>query len=238
MRAAIVNRSIPRLPAEKVGLLARLSSAVVCDVLGGDRVLDSSIGPVGDGRRVAGQAVTVHNGPGSNLGVHVALEVAGPGDVIVLSPSSPGDAAYGLWGGIANSCGLARALGGVVADGFVRDTRAIRHAGLPVWARGSDPRSGTKDRLVGVNVDVLCGGVLVRPGDVVVADDDGIAVVRIEDVDDVLDDGLRRLRWEEEMTHRVGRGEATTFTALGLDSLVADGRLEFVGTTSPEGHHA
>lgn len=154
---------------------ADLSPTTVADLLGRAQVMDVGIRPLWPGMpRVAGPAFTVRCRPGDNLMLHAAVHRAPPGSVVVVES---GDLDRALAGG--NVCAVAqrRGIAAFVADGVIRDLAEVRAMGFPVFARGVIPIPGTKTAVEPLDVPVRCGGVLVGPGDVVVADEEGVVVV-------------------------------------------------------------
>ncbi len=163
---------------------AKLSPTALADVLSRDRVMDIGIRPLWPGMpRVAGPAYPVRCPRGDNLMVHAAIYRAAPGAVIVVEA---GDTDFAVAGG--NVCLVAqkRGVAAFVVDGVIRDLAEAREAGLPVFARGVIPIPGAKDAVGVLNGPIRCGGVDVRPGDVVVADEEGIVVVPAERAEAVL----------------------------------------------------
>lgn len=162
----------------------QLSPTALADVLTRDRVMDMGIRPLWAGMpRVAGPAYTVRCAPGDNLMLHAAIYRAAPGSVIVVEA---GDVDYAVAGG--NVCAVAQKHGiaAFVVDGVIRDLAEVREMRFPVFARGVMPFPGSKDMLETLNGPVRCGGVLVAPGDMVIADEEGIVVVPATQVDEVL----------------------------------------------------
>lgn len=161
-----------------------LSPTTLSDVLSRDQVLDIGIRPLWpEMPRVAGPAYTVRCAPGDNLMLHAAIYRAEPGAVIVVEA---GDVQYAVAGG--NVCAVAqkRGIAAFVVDGVIRDVAEAREIGFPVFARGVSPIPGGKDVIQPLNSPVRCGGVEVGPGDIVVADEEGIVVVPAAHIDDVL----------------------------------------------------
>ncbi len=192
---------------------AEIPPTTLADVLGRDRVMDIGVRPLwGPVPRVAGPAFTVRCEPGDNLMLHAAIYRAEPGTVIVVES---GDLDYALAGG--NVCAVAhrRGVAAFVLDGLIRDLGEVREIGFPVFARGVIPIPGTKNRLGTHGEEVRCGGVTVLPGDVVVADEEGIVVVPVDRHDEVLAAARAKLAKEQaeslddwERAHRA-RIEAT-----------------------------
>lgn len=170
-----VIKTIERVDADVIAQARRFPSSILADVAGRRGALSGRIAPLAPEMRLAGSAITVEVRPGDNLMIHVALAIAQPGDVIVVD--GKGDLSSALMGEIM--CQQARALGiaGVVIDGAVRDSEAIRALGFPMYAAGINPNGPTKSVPGRVNHPVSVGGVTVHPGDLIVGDADGITVV-------------------------------------------------------------
>ncbi|MBA3946168.1 MAG: RraA family protein [Herpetosiphonaceae bacterium] len=167
-----------------VAAFHKLSPTTLADVLTRDRVMDSGIRPLWpEMPRIAGPAYPVRCAPGDNLMLHAAIYRAAPGAIIVVEA---GDLDYAVAGG--NVCAVAQKHGiaGFVVDGVIRDLAEARERGFPVFARGVSPIPGTKDKVGVLNGPVRCGGVDVLPGDVVVADEEGIVVVPVARLDATL----------------------------------------------------
>jgi regulator of RNase E activity RraA len=166
----------------------------LADVLGRGQVMDAGVRPLwGPGPRIAGPAFTVRCPPGDNLMLHAAIYRAAPGSVIVMEA---GDADYAVAGG--NVCAVAqrRGIAGFVIDGVIRDLGEIRAMGFPVLARGVVPCPGGKKAVVPLGEPVRCGGVEVHAGDIVVADEEGVAVVPAGRAGQVLADARQKLAKE------------------------------------------
>jgi 4-hydroxy-4-methyl-2-oxoglutarate aldolase len=186
---------------------AEIPPTTLADVLGREQVMNIGIRPLwGPVPRVAGPAFTVRCEPGDNLMLHAAIYRAEPGSVIVVES---GDLDYALAGG--NVCAVAhrRGVAAFVLDGLIRDLGEVREIGFPVFARGVIPIAGTKSRLGSHGDRVRCGGVTVNPGDLVVADEEGIVVVPAGRHDEVLASARAELAAEEttslddwEIAHR------------------------------------
>ncbi len=172
-----------------------ISPTTLADILGRGQVMDIGVRPLWPGAgRVAGPAFTVRCAPGDNLMLHAAIYRAGPGSVLVVEA---GDTEYALAGG--NVCAIAqsRGIAALVTDGVIRDVAEVRESGFPVFARGVIPVPGAKLTVSPLNVRVTCGGVAVDPGDIVVADEDGIAVVPAGSTDTILPDARARQDGEQ-----------------------------------------
>jgi 4-hydroxy-4-methyl-2-oxoglutarate aldolase len=184
-----------------------VSPTILADILGRGQVMDIGIRPLWSPmNRVAGPAFTVRCAPGDNLMLHAAIYRAQPGSVLVVEA---GDADYALAGG--NVCAIAqrRGIAALVTDGVIRDLAEVREIGFPVFARGLMPAPGAKLATSPLNGRVRCGGADVDAGDIVVADEEGIAVVPWARGEQVLQEALAQLEREErqsldawEETHR------------------------------------
>ena len=172
----------------------RISPTTLADVLGREQIMDGAIRPLWSPMpRVAGPAFTVRCPPGDNLMLHAAIHRADLGSVIVVEA---GDVDYAVSGG--NVCAVAqrRGIAAFVVDGVIRDIAEVRDMGFPVFARGVMPIPGAKNVVTPLNEPVLCGGVTVGAGDVVVADEEGIVVVPIAQSERVLGEAQAKVTQE------------------------------------------
>ncbi|MGW5253180.1 RraA family protein [Streptomyces sp. NPDC004012] len=173
-------------------------TTTLADLLGRAQVMDIGIRPLWPGTpRVAGPAFTVRCAPGDNLMLHAAIHRAGPGQVIVVES---GDVDHALAGG--NVCAVAQRRGvtAFVADGVIRDLAEVRERGFPVFARGVIPIPGAKNAVEPLNSEVRCGGVQVHPGDIVVADEEGVVVVPADRREEILAAARKKLAKEADET--------------------------------------
>jgi len=177
---------------------ADIPTTILADLLGREQVMDSGVRPLfGPIPRVAGPAFTVRCPPGDNLMLHAAIYRAAPGSVLVVEA---GDADYAMAGG--NVCAVAqrRGIAAFVIDGVIRDLTEVRDMRFPVFARGVVPVAGSKAAVLPLGTPVRCGGVTVRTGDVVVADDEGVVVTPRDRSAEVLSDALARMAREAGLT--------------------------------------
>lgn len=178
-----VRTKIERAPKSQVDQFAKIPTGNIVDAMGRIGAMDPGIKPVGPGMKFAGSALTVRIRACDNLVIYKALDLAQPGDVLVIATNNFQGAA--TWGDLTSMIAKAKGVFGVVTDGMVRDVDGICQVGLPVFARGVTPNSPFKDGQGEVNFAVTCGGIAVRPGDILVGDGDGVVVIPREDWDEV-----------------------------------------------------
>jgi len=205
----VVVRNIKRADADVVKRLGALGASTVHEAYGRIGLMKPYLRPVWAGGEAAGAAVTVLAHPGDNWMIHVAVEQCRPGDILVVGCTS--DNTDGMFGDLLATSLKARGVMGLVIDAGCRDVKSLREMGFPVWSRAVSAKGTVKATLGAVNVPVVCAGINVEPGDAVVADDDGVVVVRRKNAAEVAVKGEKRSADEE------GKRKLLASGALGLD---------------------
>jgi 4-hydroxy-4-methyl-2-oxoglutarate aldolase len=217
----VIVRNIERAEQSVVRLLGDLGVATVHEAQGRTGLMRPYMRPIYPGARLAATAVTVSCQPGDNLMIHAAMDVVRAGDVLVVAPTA--ESTDGMFGELLGESCRAHGVTGLVIDAGVRDTAELTAMQFPVWSKAISAQGTVKATAGSVNIDVVCAGAIVRPGDVIVGDHDGVVVVSREQAAEVARLGEQRRAKEERSRERLRSGE------LGLDMYGLRAKLAELG---------
>jgi len=219
----VIYKKVSRPDKGVVRSLGEIGVATVHGAQGRIGLLRPYIRPIFPTAKVSGTAITVLARPGDNLMLQAAIEVCQPGDILVAATTS--ESTDGMFGDLLGTSCVARGIVGLVIDAGVRDVRDLTEMNFPVWAKAISAQGCSKVTAGSVNVPIICAGELIRPGDVIVADVDGVCVVRKEKAQEINELSLKKLKGEESNRERFRKGE------LSVD---LDGRREMIASLGIE----
>ena len=224
-----IIRNIERAEAALIQTLGQQGVATVHEAQGRTGLLNPYMRPIYTAARIAGSAITVSCQPGDNLMIHAAIEVCRPGDVLVVVTTS--ESTDGMFGELLGTSCQAHGIIGLVIDAGVRDVTDLTAMNFPVWSKAISAQGTVKATPGSVNVDVVCADAIVRPGDVIVGDLDGVVVVRREDAAQVVKLGAERMEKERKSRERLTAGELGV-DFYGLRAKLAELGVEYVDEIS------
>ena len=200
-----VVKNFDRLHQDQISKIAQYDVSTVYEAQGKLGLMNYDIRPIQQGRSICGTAVTAICYAGDNLMIHAAIEVCKPQDILVVSII--GNSRSGMIGELIVQALIKRQVQGVIIDAGIRDVVQIRELGFPVWSKSIYSEGTAKSKGGWVNAEATCGGVLVHPGDVILADDDGIVVIKQEDIDETIESARQRTIEENKIKEKIARGE-------------------------------
>ncbi len=208
MPVQVFKNEFDALPAATMAAWADIPPAIAGDCMNRQNVMAGRISPVAAGMHFVGQARTIASVAGDNAAMHTIINMLRPGEVLVIDAENFDNRA--VWGCILNSRAMSQKINGVVVDGAVRDIAELRDMPLPVFASATSPAGPHKGWGGSIDDIISCGGVSVTPGDIILADDDGVTVVPLARAESVLAEAQKKVQFEADVLAKLARGEDTS----------------------------
>lgn len=208
-----VVKDIQRVPEDQVQAASRVPTATLHEAYGQKGAFYANIRPIRPGMKLAGPVVPVKSSPGDNIIVHKAIYVALPGDVLLVDTGNYTEG--GFWGGIMTEAAIQQKIAGLVTDGSVRDTDEIAKMGFPVFSGGISIKGTAKNCLGTINHALVFSGIFINPGDLIVADSDGVVVIARQEVPEVVKKAIQREEKERRGIEEI-RNNWTTLDIYGF----------------------
>jgi 4-hydroxy-4-methyl-2-oxoglutarate aldolase len=228
-KPGVVVRNIERPPLDKLAPLVEVGVATVHEAIGRRGLMASYLRPIYPGAAIVGPAVTVAVAPGDNTMLHVVVELCREGDVLVVSPTSPCEDGY--FGDLFATALKARGVRGLIIDAGCRDIRTLKEMDFPVWSKAVYAQGTVKETLGNINLPIVCGGARVEPGDIIIADDDGVLVLPRGRLDEALESAKARAEREAANRARFAKGELS-LDVYGMREKLAAKGLTYVDNLS------
>ena len=196
---------IPNRPSQSlIDKFKNIPSSIISDVSGRTNVLNNKIKPVWKGAKLCGPAFTVYTEAGDNLTCHKAIELAKKGDIIIINAESFTDAS--VWGELMSISSMYKGIGGIIIDGACRDINEISELQFPVFAKAVSPRACLKNKIGTINHPIICNGVTISPGDILVGDTDGVVCIPQAESKTILAKALKKLEKENILKQKLNQG--------------------------------
>jgi len=201
-----INNEIKRLDPSVIETAKKFTSATLHEAFKKGGAIDRSIKPIDTGLVICGSAFTVSCAAGDNLGLHIALDLAEPGDVLVAETN--GSADFGYWGEIMAAAAIQKGISGIVIDGCVRDYAQIRKLKFPIFSKGLCIRGTNKNLFYSINYPIVVGNVLINPGDLILGDEDGVVVIDQDQISEVIERAIEREKKEKLIIEGLNEGKS------------------------------
>lgn len=217
-----IHKTIKRLDLLVIETAKKFSSATLHEAFEKKGAVDRKIKPIDTGMVACGSALTVSCAPGDNLGIHVAIALAEPGDILVVTTNGNSD--FGYWGEIMTVAAIEKGISGLVINGCVRDCAQISSLQFPVFAEGLCIKGTKKKSFDSINHAIVFGNVLINPGDLILGDDDGLVVISQDKVTDILKKAIRHEKKEERIIEDLKKGK-TTLELFGFNKVLEENQI-------------